>query len=88
LRLARTGFVFAVSVPFFFLGLMQIVSLAALGGYDQARITAGLIACVPVVIVTPIAMRIGKKLSVQAFQYAVLVVLGIAAIRLLWSGLA
>ena len=88
LRLARTGFVFAVSVPFFFLGLMQIFSLAALGGYDQARITAGIIACVPVVIVTPIAMRIGRKLSVEVFQYVVLVVLGIAAIRLLWSGLA
>jgi uncharacterized membrane protein YfcA len=80
--------VFAVSVPFFFLGLMQIVSLAALGGYDQERITAGLIACVPVVLVTPIAMRIGRKLSVQVFQYAVLAVLGLAAVRLLWSGLA
>ncbi len=88
LRLARSGFVFAVAAPFFFLGLMQIASLAALGGYDQARVTAGIIACIPVVVVTPIAMRVGRRLSVQAFQYAVLVVLGIAAVRLLWSGLA
>jgi uncharacterized membrane protein YfcA len=88
LRLARTGFVFAVSVPFFFLGLMQIASLAALGGYDQARVTAGVLACIPVVIVTPTAMRVGKRLSVQVFQYVVLAVLGLAAVRLLWSGLA
>lgn len=88
LRLARSGFVFAVAAPFFFLGLMQIASLAALGGYDQARVTTGIIACIPVVVVTPIAMRVGRRLSVQAFQYAVLVVLGIAAVRLLWSGLA
>ena len=87
LRLARTGFVFAVSVPFFFLGLMQIVSLAALGGYNQARITTGILACIPVVIVTPVAMRVGKRLPVQVFQYVVLAVLGLAAIRLLWSGL-
>lgn len=87
LRLARTGFVFAVAVPFFFLGLMQIVTLAALGGYDSARVTAGVIACIPVVIVTPIAVRLGKKLSVQAFQYVVLVVLGVSALRLLWAGL-
>jgi uncharacterized membrane protein YfcA len=80
--------VFAVSVPFFFLGLMQIVSLAALGGYDQERLTAGIIACVPVLVVTPIAMRIGRRLSVQVFQYAVLAILAIAAVRLLWSGLA
>ena len=51
LRLARPGFVFAVSVPFFFLRLMQIVSLAALGGYDQERVTAGIFACIPVVVV-------------------------------------
>lgn len=88
LRLTRTGFVFAVSVPFFFFGLVQIASLAALGGYDQARVVAGIAACIPVLIVTPIAMRVGRRLSVQAFQYAVLVVLGIAAVRLLWSGLA
>ena len=66
---------------------MQILSLAALGGYDQSRITAGILACVPVVVVTPIAMRVGKNLSVQTFQYVVLVVLGVAAVGLMWSGL-
>lgn len=87
LRLPRSGFVFAVSVPFFFLGVMQIVSLAALGGYDQARVTAGILACVPVVVVTPIAVRIGRSLSVKVFQYVVLAVLGSAAVWLMWSGL-
>lgn len=88
LHLARSGFVFAVSVPFFFLGAMQIVSLATLGGYTQVRVMAGLIACVPVVVVTPIAMRVGKRLSAQTFQYVVLVLLAVAAAQLLWSGLA
>ena len=88
LRLARSGFVFAVAVPFFFLGLMQIASLAVLGGYDQGRVVAGIIACIPVIAVIPIAMRVGKRLSVRTFQYVVLAVLGVAAVQLLWSGLA
>ena len=52
----------------------------------QDRITAGVLACIPVVVVTPIAMRVGERLSVRVFQYVVLAVLGSAAIRLLWSG--
>ena len=87
MNLGRSAFVFAISVPFFFLGSMQIVSLAALGGYDRSRVIAGIIACIPVLVVTPIAMRLGKRLSVQTFQYVVLVVLGVAAVQLLWSGL-
>jgi uncharacterized membrane protein YfcA len=87
LRLPRTAFVFAVSVPFLVLGLVQIASLVALGGYDRGRIVAGVLACIPVIVVTPIAMRLGKGLSVRTFQYVVLAVLAAAAVRLLWSGL-
>ena len=83
LRLPRSEFVAAVSLPFFALGVVQIISLLALGGYDQERIIAGLIVCVPVLIVTPLGMGLGRKLSLQVFQYAVLAVLGLAAVRLL-----
>ena len=88
LRLGRSGFVFAVAAPFFILGAVQIASLAVLGGYDQARVFAGIIACIPVLLVIPIAMRLGQRLSVKTFQNVVLVVLGVAAVQLLWSGLA
>lgn len=88
LRMARSGFVLGVSVPFLVLGIAQISTLAALGGYDQERLVAALAACVPVLLVTPIGMWIGKRISVGVFQYVVLVVLGIAAVRLLWAGLA
>jgi len=88
LRLARSSFVLAVSVPFFVLGVVQISSLVFFDGYDQERLVAGLLACVPVLVVTPIGMWLGKSISVAAFRYAVLVVLGVAAIRLLWAGIA
>ena len=83
LRLSRSEFVAAVSLPFVVLGLMQMVSLAAFGGYDRERILAGLIVCVPVLVVTPLGIRLGRRLSHQVFQYAVLAVLGLAAVRLL-----
>ena len=88
LRLARSGFVLGVSVPFLVLGIVQMASLTAFGGYDQERIVAGLMASVPVLVVTPIGMWLGRKISVAAFQFAVLGVLGIAAMWLLWSGIA
>jgi len=85
LNLPRSGFVFAVTVPFAVLGAVQIVSLAYVDAYDAERIVAGLVAIIPVVIVLPIGERIGQRLTQQAFQIVVLVVLGAAAARLLWS---
>jgi uncharacterized membrane protein YfcA len=87
LRMARSGFVFGVSVPFLVLGAVQIITLTALGSYDQERVVAGLAACIPVLLVTPVGMWAGKRISVRAFQYAVLVILGVSAVRLLWAGM-
>ncbi len=83
LRLPRGGFVSAVAAPFLVQGVVQIATLFVLGGYDQERIIAGLIACVAVMVVTPLGIRVGRRLSSQTFQYAVLAALGLAAVRLL-----
>lgn len=83
LRLPRGGFLSAVALPFLVQGVVQITTLLALGGYDQGRIVVGLIACVAVLVVTPLGIRFGRRLSSQAFQHAVLAVLGLAAVRLL-----
>ncbi len=88
LRLARAGFILGVSVPFFILGVVQITSLVAFDGYNQERVVAGLLACVPVILVTPVGMWLGKRVPVRAFQLVVLVVLGVSAVRLLWVALA
>ena len=85
LNLPRTSFVIAVTIPFAVLGAVQIVSLAAVGAYDRERIIAGLVAIIPVVVVLPFATRIGERVSQRTFQILVLVVLGTAAVRLLWS---
>jgi uncharacterized membrane protein YfcA len=85
LDLPRAAFVFAVTLPFGVLGAVQMVSLVFVGAYDAERVVAGLIAVIPVLVVLPIAMRLGDRLSHRTFQLVVLVVLGAAAIRLLWT---
>lgn len=85
LRLPRPEFIFAVTIPFQVLGMVQIVSMASLGVYTSDRIVAGVFAIIPVVVVLPIAMRLGKRFSQQTFQNFVLVILAASAARLLWS---
>lgn len=84
-RLPRTEFIFAVTVPFQVLGMVQIVSMASLGVYTSERLIAGAFAILPVIIVLPIAMRLGRRFSQQAFQNIVLIILAVSAVRLLWS---
>ncbi len=74
-----------MTVPFAVLGAVQIVSLAAVGAYDTERLLAGLVAIIPVAVVLPMRTWVGKRVSQQTFQLLVLVVLGAAALRLLWS---
>lgn len=85
LGLPRSSFIIAVTIPFAVLGAVQIVSLAVVDAYDAERILAGAIAIVPALAVLPLASRVGKRVSQQTFQNLVLVVLGLAAARLLWS---
>ena len=85
LNLPRTGFVFAVNVPFLVLGSALIVSLFAVDAFDTERITAGLLAIIPAAIALRAGEWFGERLSQQAFQIVVLVVLAAAALRLLWS---
>lgn len=83
--LARPAFIIAVTVPFFVLGSIQILSLAAVGAYDAERLVAGVVACIPALAMLPLGVRLGRAVSQRTFQYLVLVVLGLAAARLLWS---
>ncbi len=85
LRLPRTGFIFAITVPFQVLGMVQVISMATLGVYDQERLVASLIAILPVVVVLPIATRVSGKLSQRSFETVVLILLVAMAIRLIWS---
>lgn len=85
LEMTRMVFIFAVTVPFWGLGLVQVISYAGLGAYDSERLIAGLIATVPTLAVLPLANWAGEKMSHRTFQLAVLAVLVASAVRLVWA---
>jgi uncharacterized membrane protein YfcA len=67
--------------------MVQVATLAALGGYDRERLTAAAIATIPALLAMRPAMRLGKRLPQETFRSIVLVVLGLAAVRLIWIAL-
>jgi uncharacterized membrane protein YfcA len=85
LKLPRTSFIIAVTIPFAVLGAVQIASLAAVGAYDNELVLAGAIAIIPAMLALPLGSRVGEQVSQQTFQILVLVLLGATAARLLWS---
>ncbi len=87
LNLDRAAFILAVTIPFQILGVVQIVSLAAFGGYDRERLTVAAIATIPALVAMRPALKVGDRMSKGAFRLAVLVVLAAAAIRLIWTAL-
>ena len=85
LDVVRTAFIFAVTLPFWTLGVVQLISYTTLGAYDTSRVVAGLVATIPTFAVLPIATRLGDRLSHRTFQIAALAVLAVAAVRLIVS---
>ena len=85
LGLARSSFVFALTVPFLVFGSIQVVALFSLGAFTPERTNQALWAIVPVVVVIPIGTRIARRLNQRAFERIVMALLAFAAIRLLLS---
>jgi uncharacterized protein len=87
LRMARSSLIWMLSLTFLLLGLIQLVTLIVLGAFTEERTVQALLAIVPVVVMTPIGIRIGRRLEQRAFELIVLILLGFAAVRLLVSAL-
>ncbi len=85
LGLARSSFVFALTVPFLVFGSIQIVAFFGLGAFTPDRTVQALWAVVPVLIVIPIGTRIARRLDQRAFGRIVLALLAFVAIRLVLS---
>jgi len=85
LGLARSSFVFALTVPFLVFGSIQIITLFGLGAFTPARATQALWAILPVLVVIPLGTRIARRLNQRAFERIVMALLAFAAIRLVFS---
>jgi uncharacterized protein len=87
IRLGRSSFIFMMSVTFQVFGLIQVATLVFLGSFTEERTIQALWAIVPVTLMTAIGIRIGRRMNQRAFEWAVLALLGFAAVRLLLSAL-
>ena len=87
-RMSRASFIHMMSLTFSVFGLIQLTTLVVLGAFTSERTTQAVWAILPVVAVTALGIRIGRLINQKTFERVVLVLLGFAAVRLLWSALA
>ncbi|MDH5294539.1 MAG: sulfite exporter TauE/SafE family protein [Acidimicrobiia bacterium] len=86
MALPRTDFVFAVTNVFLILSSFQVATLATRGSFTGPRILESLVAVIPVLVVTPLGTRVGRRLDAKNFGRFVLAMLAVAGIRLLLAG--
>jgi uncharacterized membrane protein YfcA len=87
LRMSRASLIWMMSLTFQVFGLIQLVTLVALGAFTEERTMLALLAVIPVVVMTAVGIRLGRRLEQRAFELIVLALLGFAAARLLLSAL-
>ena len=85
LRLGREGFAGTISLLFLVMGLIQLPSLVAVGLLDWPGLGLSVLAVIPVAVGMTIGTRIGKAISPVAFDRAVLVVIGLLAVKLIFD---
>jgi uncharacterized membrane protein YfcA len=82
------AYVFALSAMFGVLSAVQVVALAGVGLYSQARLVESLFALLPIAVGLPLGAAAARRLSRQTFQRVVLVLLAASAAKLLYDALA
>jgi len=84
LGLRKGAYVFAVSVLFQIFGMTQIAALAWHGVLTVDRLYEGAVACVPVLVVMPLAMRVSGKFTTRGFELMLLAVFVLMEARLIY----
>jgi uncharacterized membrane protein YfcA len=79
------AYVFSLSVLFFVSAFVQVIALAAVGLYTEARLWESALALVPIALALPLGTRAARRLSPLAFQRVVLVLLAASAITLVYN---
>lgn len=85
IRLSRSSFIHMMSLTFTVFGLVQLVTLVALGSFTRELTTQALLVIIPVTVMTAVGIRIGRHVAQKTYENVVLVLLGFAAARLLWT---
>lgn len=82
-RLAKTAYVFSITLIFGVTGAVQLSVLLAGGAVTGDRAVAALAAAVPVAVMIPLGLRLRDRLAGPTFERVVLAVLLVSALSLL-----
>lgn len=80
-RLTRGAHILSVTSLFFITGLTQLLVLVA-SGELSGRVTATLLACVPVLLSIPIGTRLRNSVTIRGFDLAIVGMLAVSALAL------
>jgi hypothetical protein len=81
------AYVFAIAAQFQLFAAVSVIAFLQLGLYTRARLVGGMLALVPVALVLPIGIWLGRRLDRGWFDRAVLAVLTVMGVGLLLDGL-
>lgn len=84
-NLPRDAYILAVSALFQVFSIAQCIAIALLGLYTPERLIESALATIPAVALLPLGDRIGKRLSITAFNQIVLWSLAALAAKLLYD---
>ena len=88
LRLERTEFVGTIALFFVGMAVLQVPSLVVLGLLDWERFGLGLLAAIPLFGAMPLGAALGRRISREAFDRIVLVLLAAVSLRLMYVALS
>jgi uncharacterized membrane protein YfcA len=80
-RLSRSAHILSVTTLFMLTGTTQLIVLIA-NGELSGRVTATLLACIPVLAAIPLGTWLRHKVSVRGFDLAIIAMLTVSAIAL------
>ncbi len=84
LNLKQPQYVFVISVLFQIFALTQFISFLFLGLINVERAYESFLACVPIIIFLPLAVRLSRFFSDRGFNFIIIGLLILIEVRLIW----
>jgi uncharacterized membrane protein YfcA len=85
IRLDRGQFIVTISVFFFGMALVQIPLLTGLGILTGERFLLSCLALIPLMTAMPLGAWLARRISADAFDRVILVLLVLLSLRLIWQ---
>lgn len=86
--LPREAFVLAATTMFQSFALVQMGTFVVLGRYDPTNLALTLAALVPILIMLPVGIRLGRRLDPKHFEKLLLLILLASSAKLLFDGIS